>query len=390
MIKYDEIVCTECFNDEELKEIILENDEIDDCPWCGAKNVNVIPIIELGDLFRQVAEIYQPVNIHYEYQIGDPISHLMQEDWNIFSDKITESADNLMDELMIAILEAGTDPKDDVDLPNYNGSFERKEPWLEENWDLYIEKMLKEKIRLRAENYNLSDEGINLYNPDFIEVAFEEATKEYRSGTIFYRARIHKERKRVHRYDKSEMGAPPTIDINEAGRVNSKDEIVLYMSSKDKTAISEVRPWKGAAVAVAKMKLQKTITVIDLLKRKKIKSPFFEDMLDWKLQVNGLFYRFAEDLSRPLMPSEQEDLYKPTQNLSSLIKKAGYDGIVYPSAMAKGYNIVTFDPEVAKPVDDVKYFRIGYIHYHKNLLNEHDEIYEETPYDFLLNQNIII
>jgi len=385
MIEYDEIVCTECFNDKQLKEIILEKNQIDDCPCCGAKNVNVIPIIELGDLFRQVAEIYKPILGPHSYEMGDTIAYLMQEDWNIFSDKIAESPDNLMDELVITILEAGIDPKNDVDLPDYNGSFHRNEPWLEENWDLYIEKMLKQKIGLSTPNYNLSDEGLNLYNPDLIDIAFEEATKEYKICTIFYRARIHKERKRVHKYKISEMGAPP-IDRNKPGRVNSKDEIVLYMSSKDKTAISEVRPWKGAAVAVAKMKLQKTITVIDLLKRHKIESPFFEDMLDWKLQINGLFFRFAEDLSRPLMPSEQEILYKATQNLSSLIKKAGYDGIVYPSAMGKGYNLVTFDPNAAVPIDDVQYYRIEDIDYKFNKLTEYDDIYDKTPYDFLLNE----
>lgn len=384
MIEYDEIACVECFNDKELKAIILENNEIDDCPWCGAKNVNVIPIIELGDLFRQVAEIYKPVNFHNEYQIGDPISYLMQEDWNIFSDKIAENPDDLLDRLMITILEAGIDPKDDVDLPDYNGSFERKEPWLEENWDLYIEKMLKEKAGLTTENYNLSDEGLNLYNPDFIEVAFDELAEDYKMDSIFYRARRHDERKRIDRYQASDLIAP-TIKTDEAGRVNSLNEIVLYMASDSETAISEVRPWKGAAVAVAKMKLLKSIKIIDLRKQYKIESPFNDEMLDWKLQVNVLFYRFAEDLSRPLMPSEQEILYKATQNLSSLIKKAGYDGIVYPSAMGKGYNLVTFDPNAAVPID-VQYYRIEDIDYKFNKLTEYDDIYDDTPYDFLLNR----
>jgi hypothetical protein len=67
-----------------------------------------------------------------------------------------------------------------------------------------------------------------------------------------------------------------------------------------------------------------------------MRSLFFTDLLKWKLELANPLYRLGQDMSWPVMPHEQEILYKPTQLLALMIQSAGYDGCIYPSAMGSG------------------------------------------------------
>jgi len=205
----------------------------------------------------------------------------------------------------------------------------------------------------------------------------------YEEGRTFYRARIHEDRNQKDRFSATDLGAPRPDQMKKAGRVNRAGEPVLYLASDENTALAEKRPWRGAAVAVATMKLRKRSRVIDLLNLKIPKSPFFEEHLAWKLQLAGLFHRLGEELSRPIMPHEEPRLYVPTQHLCDLIRWAGYDGVVYPSAMGPGFNVVLFDPTIAETVDLV-YMRVGLVRLDCEEIPSTHEIYEEGRFDYLL------
>ena len=66
------------------------------------------------------------------------------------------------------------------------------------------------------------------------------------------------------------------------------------------TALAEVRAWKGMAVAVAKCEVKNRLLVVSLLHYELPKSPFFEELLQWKMQLAELFGRLADELSRPV------------------------------------------------------------------------------------------
>ena len=121
MMKNGDVACVRCFKDERLQQFIRENGTRSHCPWCGARNTYVVPVEILGSLFRDAAIIYDPIEGPDSLGWGDSIAFLLQEDWDIFSDRI-ENGD-LMDEMAISILEAGLDPKDDVDEPDYQSNF---------------------------------------------------------------------------------------------------------------------------------------------------------------------------------------------------------------------------------------------------------------------------
>jgi len=73
------------------------------------------------------------------------------------------------------------------------------------------------------------------------------------------------------------------------------------------TALAEVRPWKGAVAASAEVRLRKTQLLVDLSQSMKISSPFFVDLLKWRVELCGLLRRLAADLSRPVMMYENDE-----------------------------------------------------------------------------------
>ncbi len=372
--------CERCFQDQHLLEWIRKDGAIANCNWCGAKKVKVLPLDILGEAFREVVSIYVETNELYEF--GDSIEFLLQQDWEIFSERISEALDDRLRELTLAILEAGVDPKD-VDLPDYLGDFCSPASWLEEDWERKVEALFS-----RSDKETIADDsmGSDIFAPpvEALEIAFEDLSESHPKGKIFYRARIHKDRLRTDWFKLSELGAPPP-EKTSAGRGNNKGKPVLYLASDQMTAIAEVRAWRDASVAVAKIKLREPIQIVDLLKYELPDSPFFEEYLEWRLQLSALFHRFAEELSRPVMPHEKVILYKPSQHLCELIKAKGYDGVAYPSGLAPGFNFILFDTSKASVVN-VSYVRITEIEHTFEKIEEGIPLYDETPYDHMIRR----
>jgi len=85
------------------------------------------------------------------------------------------------------------------------------------------------------------------------------------------------------------------------------------------------------------------------------------------------------------MPNEEERYYGATQELAARIKRGGYDGFLYPSAMGPSYNVVLFNGKDAEVVD-LQYVRIKRVQYFADGLSEYEEPYEEGPYDALFGE----
>ena len=378
----DSRACHRCFQDKALIDFIREEGQRGWCDWCGGRNVYVIPLYSLGEIFRDALNIYEPGDWDDE-----PISFLLQEDWELFSDKIEQAQNNLMQEMTVAILKAGLTAKEYYsDYPDFDAGFCREESWLEDHWHYKAEAYYE-----RGETLNDID-GLAHNNqeqdytelPDQLEVAFEDLSVTYEPGKTLYRARIHKDRFRSGRFHPAELAAPPP-DKTPAGRANRKGEPVLYIANDPATALSEVRAWKGTAVAIAEMRVKKRLSIVSLLKYELPKSPFFDDLLRWKLQLAELFGRLAYELSCPIIAREYEKMYFSTQYLCDWVRRCNYDGIEYPSAMGQGFNIAVFNPDNVKVVD-TKYVRVDRIHHFSRELGNYDPIYEDGPFGYLFKK----
>jgi RES domain-containing protein len=378
----DSRACHRCFKDKVLIDFIRKKGQRGWCDWCGARNVYVLPLYELGDVFRDAVSIYEPADWTY-----DSISFLLQGDWEVFSDRIEQAPDDLMQRMAVAILKAGLDPKEyfSGDYPDYEGGFRGQEASLVDHWHEMAEAYFTVGNSHNNQTPHSNNAERETYRdlPDQLEVAFEDLLVAYVPGKILYRARIHKNRFRKERFDLAEVRAPPR-DKAPAGRANRKNEPVLYLASDEETALAEVRAWKGMAVAVTKFEVKNRLLLVSLLHYKLPKSPFFEELLQWKVQLAELFGRLADELSRPVIVHEDEQVYFSTQYLADWVRKARYHGIEYPSAMGPGSNLVIFNPEDVRSLN-IKYARITGIQHSSIELKDNDPVYEEGPFDYLFS-----
>ena len=359
----DKVACHRCFTDTHLVEWIKGQGEKGRCRWCNARNAYVVDLARLGTVFEPVVALYYPSNSSR----GDFLHDLLQGDWEIFSERIL--AKDLGRDLIGAIMRAGVDPKDLMALGvDYGGLFLSRHPYhstLEDIWEEGADfGAIFDPDESEGSKQENEDEGYPRL--DQIQFAIEDRGITYQARSSLYRARVYTDRSRRERFTLEEMGAPPP-DKTPAQRGNRKGEPILYMATDLQTALAEVRAWKGAPISIAEMRTTNELHILDLTTPYHLDTPFFHESLQWNIETNRLMNRFAEELSRPVMPHEAEVLYRPTQHLCDLIKAAGCDGIAYPSAMGSGHNIALFDPRGAVP-EEISHHRVeGLIFKARNL-----------------------
>jgi hypothetical protein len=150
------------------------------------------------------------------------------------------------------------------------------------------------------------------------------------------------------------MLAPP-VRSSANGRANPPGIRYLYVASDPQTAVSEIRPHKGALVSVAQIKLSPEPALIDLRHPRRSISPlsllnFLTDEVDacrLRLEI-ALLERLGEELSHPVLDHVAAFEYTPSQYLCEFIKRCGFDGVIYRSALHEnGMNLALFKPEIA-------------------------------------------
>ena len=180
----DSFVCHRCFRDKTLIDFIREQGKRSWCDWCGARNVYVVPLYMLGDIFRDAVSIYVQ-----DDSCSDSISYILQDEWEVFSDKIEQDPD-LMQDMTVAILMAGLDPKDYfADYPDFNEGFRGDEEGLVEHWHQKAEDYFasgKTDLTVSGRSSSTEDEDYAEF-PDQLEVAFEDLSIIYEPGKILYR-----------------------------------------------------------------------------------------------------------------------------------------------------------------------------------------------------------
>lgn len=98
----------------------------------------------------------------------------------------------------------------------------------------------------------------NYFKADRFSPFLGYSIKKYPKGTELYRARICNDEKG---FQISEMGAPPA-HLRKAGRVNPEGIGVLYLTSDEQTALSEVRAGTFDYVTIGTFQLKKEIRVL--------------------------------------------------------------------------------------------------------------------------------
>jgi RES domain-containing protein len=181
--------------------------------------------------------------------------------------------------------------------------------------------------------------------------------REIPAGEIFWRAQVGHEwvldtsvGRRV-RSPHSETRMKPLPDRAYEGRVNPKGIPSLYFATTRDVAMSEVRPWVGSVVSVARFRTTRGLTVVDcsVLHGAALPSPEAAEGIDVE---EAVWAHIDHAFSRPVTRSDNTAEYAATQVLAELFRQERYDGIIYKSAFsAEGLNLALFDLEAARQVD---------------------------------------
>lgn len=175
-------------------------------------------------------------------------------------------------------------------------------------------------------------------------------------GARLYRAQHgvnyeeHDDRLVISAHDQDRM--KPLRDRAREGRANPAGIPVLYLATSLQTAISEVRPWIGSEVSVAKFKTSRDLKVIHLsvengeskLKRIEWALRHSEKVLSPEAKEQTVWLYVDQAFSRPISVSDDTADYVPTQILAEFFRDNGYDAVIYRSQFGeKGFNIALFD-----------------------------------------------
>jgi hypothetical protein len=131
------------------------------------------------------------------------------------------------------------------------------------------------------------------------------------------------------------------------GRANPKGIPCLYVASTKETAMSEIRPWLGTIISIAKFSNTRELKVIDFSKSHGESYPLHFEEPDDDEKQQAVWRHIDNAFSEPVTNSDFKSDYAPTQIIAELIKSLGYDGIAFKSSLGDGHNLALFDLDSA-------------------------------------------
>ncbi|MCQ4313912.1 RES domain-containing protein [Pseudomonas stutzeri] len=316
--------CALCFEDKQIsREIDTHHSDRGTCSFCGAEDVLVIEPVRLREFFEQLQGSYAVAE-----EGGKNLAEWFKLDWRLFDSLSVLQTKELLGEIF-----------DDANLLRLN--FNPISQTTSTNLDLWA----RLRTELMEENRFFPKDTISHERMHFL--ATQLILQNADIPAVWFRARIQ-ESSTPYAMDK--MGPPPK-DKATHGRANPAGISYLYMASDLTTAISEIRPHTGELVTVAEFELIEELKLVDLQNPRKLVTPFICENESDIVQLRGdveFLERFGEELTRPVLPRAAAIDYIPSQYLCEMIKKFGFDGVIYRSSVGNEMNIALFYPQKAR------------------------------------------
>lgn len=342
--------CVNCFNSKTLKDHIVENGEFGNCDFCESVNVYCIQPSELEELFIPIVSLYEIIENFMpledlKHWHGHFIWEKLNEEWDVFT-----FYDYTKHEQLVREIFSNRDPRDGepqflwsyVEMEDeYWGTKDEVSEKLGQEWEQFCE-----EIKLRNRYFPTKTVNLDLLGE---LLSFQEEIVTVNSH--LYRTRICDSLEKIQPI---EMGKPPA-DKSKDGRANPVGIPYLYVASDAKTAIAEKRPFVKDRVTVGDFLVRAPLKAIDL-RSPGVDDPFqYGDKLEFIVMHLGFLRKLGFELSKTISPKEGETEYVPLQYLCEFIKTMGYDGVVYRSSVAEGYNLAIFSDSKLECIESELY-----------------------------------
>ncbi len=316
-------VCKNCFADNELIGFITSQNTIDNCDCCGSHDVEIIPIEELYDFFKELVENFQP------NPSGERIISKIQGNWSLFSN--LDVGQNIIN----YVLENIDSPLiSSDDLVDFNGDIIENISY----WSKLKEQLKWERRYLTNIGYLTDDLGWD---------SFFESKTIIKRENIFYRARLHKNADE-QTFLKKDMFTPKK-EFASGGRANPNGIPYLYLSDNENTILYEIRASYLDEVSVASFRLKEDlsddIVISDFTETPSLYAP---SAVNQRIKATLLKQIISRDLSKPMRRYDSELDYIPTQFICEFIKVfTNVQGIKFRSSLHNsGNNIVVFNQDI--------------------------------------------
>lgn len=327
------MACPNCFGDFFLRTTI-ENlrTEVGDCWRCGGVAAPKLHPSVLRDYFEVFFGVYTPAIS------GKTLAEWLKQDWQLFDALDIPKANALLsnileDEDIISNSYLPSPPDDSSSL---------------ERWERFRDELKHEN---RFFPKGMPDSELDRLREllDYLITPADEIPAK------LFRARVQDGNQP---YPPGKMGKPPA-EIATYGRANPAGIPYLYLASDERTAVAEIRPYKGDSTCVAAFEVPQTLKIVDLRNPRKTISPFLidEDELPLLRRDIGFLCRLGEELTRPVLPKSAHLEYLPSQYLCEFIKQCGFDGVRYRSSVGEGVNFALFN-DTSIRIETVKQYSI--------------------------------
>lgn len=349
--------CVDCFNDNEIKQILnTYSGQIGKCEICNKNNTKIFSSVEmLKNMFDNVIDYFSLLNnSNFRESVKEKktIIEILCNDWKIFNVDTTQAH-----KILILICE---------EKYNENPSLFTEPVVIEE---LFDENLVNKYAILKNRNwdefvYKIKHENrfhTGILNTENLDKLFNHyLTKTYSEGIEFFRGRISQN---DETFSIDTMGAPPlskTVD----GRANFKGIRCLYLASNIETTIYEIKSRAHDNVTVGIFRAKREFKVIDMKKIYDL-SPFhfIDENLLYFIINKEILEKISTEISRPLSRNDSDLDYLPTQYLSDYIKFKKFDGIEYVSTLNNnGYNIAMYNLDIFEclSIEQHKIHRLDY------------------------------
>ncbi|PKP79954.1 MAG: RES domain-containing protein [Alphaproteobacteria bacterium HGW-Alphaproteobacteria-18] len=191
-----------------------------------------------------------------------------------------------------------------------------------------------------------------------IKRSVEGRTEVISSGETFWRAQIGHDWEALseagnrRRMPLQNERMKPWIDRAYEGRVNPKGISCLYLATSEYVAMSEIRPWIGTTLSLARFRTVRPLRIVDC--------SLFHALTETAPQCGSpnsdeqLWRDIDRAFAQPVLRSDNTADYAPTQLIAEFFRLEGFDGIFYGSAFSEaGRNIALFDIHAADQLDAV-------------------------------------
>lgn len=347
-------ICSDCVSEKHLKKLIETSQLFEDCDFCKTKTI--VFDYESDDFYYLLKALIRYHYNEWDYNHhwgGESLYKLMEDDEILFN---KSNFDNPQDiEKLIELIE-NFDAYEDYDkgISLYAGYDEEGNQnmllrALKNEMDSELSQIIK---KLQTQNYfELEDSIIKQLNK-FVA----NASIVIKENEKFYRARIGYKSKEFKYladymegdyfytpYSGNEISSPPPLK-SQSGRLNRTGVSFLYCSTNMNTAIAEVRPHPGDRVSTGCFLTKEKLSIFNLAKEYLLDYYKTDKLLDeYFIYINSICGLFLKTIP----PSEKEN-YSITQLIADSIRKIGFDGILFPSSVGNGENLVVFNSNKMK------------------------------------------